>query len=116
MNQSTEASESGIGGWMDAITYMAGLSGGSWATATYIANGGQLPNDMVDNVSPPFPRFLFPFLRLFPTSPGIASDQARSYGTYSPTSSSQTMVNSHSTPTSSLKSGPRKMPASTPSS
>lgn len=54
MNQSTEAAESGTGGWMDAVTYMAGLSGGSWATATYIANGGQLPTDMVDNVSLPF--------------------------------------------------------------
>jgi lysophospholipase len=52
MNQSSEAQSSGTGGWMDAVTYMAGLSGGSWATGTYIANGGQLPNDMVDNVRP----------------------------------------------------------------
>jgi lysophospholipase len=51
MNQSTEAQESGTGGWLDAVTYMAGLSGGSWATGTFIANGGQLPTDMIDNVS-----------------------------------------------------------------
>jgi lysophospholipase len=51
MNQSTEAAESGTGGWLDAVTYMAGLSGGSWATGTFIANGGQLPSDMIDNVS-----------------------------------------------------------------
>ena len=61
MNQSSEAAESGTGGWMDAVTYMAGLSGGSWATATYIANGGQLPSDMVDNVSLPFLRIPLPF-------------------------------------------------------
>lgn len=50
MNESSEAAESGTGGWLDAVTYMAGLSGGSWATATFIANGGQLPTDMVDDV------------------------------------------------------------------
>jgi len=53
MNQSSEAQESGTGGWLDAVTYMAGLSGGSWATGTFIANGGQLPTDMIDNVNPP---------------------------------------------------------------
>jgi len=51
MNQSSEAQSSGTGGWLDAVTYMAGLSGGSWATGTFIANGGQLPTDMIDNVS-----------------------------------------------------------------
>jgi lysophospholipase len=51
MNQSTEAQESGTGGWLDAVTYMAGLSGGSRATGTFIAKGAQLPSDMIDNVS-----------------------------------------------------------------
>jgi lysophospholipase len=55
MNQSTEAQQSGTGGWLDAVTYMAGLSGGSWATGTFIANGGQLPTDMIDNVSTAVP-------------------------------------------------------------
>jgi len=50
MNASTEAAQSGIGGWFDGVTYMAGLSGGSWGTGTFMANGGQLPTDLVNNV------------------------------------------------------------------
>lgn len=57
MNSSQEARESGIGGWFDGITYMAGLSGGSWATGTLMANGGRDPLDLIQNVSrvSPFP-------------------------------------------------------------
>lgn len=55
MNASSEAQSSGTGGWFDAITYIAGLSGGSWGTATFIANGGQLPTDLIDNVSGSMP-------------------------------------------------------------
>lgn len=51
MNQSQEAASSGIGGWFDGVTYMAGLSGGSWGTGTFMANGGQLPTALVTNVS-----------------------------------------------------------------
>jgi len=40
----------GTGGWMDAVSYMVGLSGGSWATGTFAANGGQKPTDLNDNV------------------------------------------------------------------
>lgn len=102
---------------MDAVTYMAGLSGGSWATATYIANGGQLPSDMVDNVSFLFLRLSLPFRDLRQVGGKSAlskrdADPIHSYGTSNLTSSSQTMVNLHSTPTSSLKSVPRRMPAS----
>lgn len=50
MNESSEAAESGTGGWLDAVTYMAGLSGGSWATATFIANNGKTPSELVDSV------------------------------------------------------------------
>lgn len=35
----------GTGGWMDAVSYMAGLSGGSWATGAFVANGGAKPTD-----------------------------------------------------------------------
>lgn len=51
MNASAEAAASGTGGWFDAVTYMAGLSGGSWATGTLMANDGQMPTSLVDNVS-----------------------------------------------------------------
>lgn len=50
MNQSSEAASSGIGGWLDAMSYMAGLSGGSWGTGSFMANGGMLPSDLVTNV------------------------------------------------------------------
>jgi lysophospholipase len=50
MKESAEAVASGTGGWMDAVMYMAGLSGGSWGTGSWIANGGMLPIDMVDQV------------------------------------------------------------------
>ena len=30
MNQSSEAAASGIGGWFQGLSYMAGLSGGAW--------------------------------------------------------------------------------------
>ena len=50
MNQSSEAAASGIGGWLDAMSYMAGLSGGSWGTGSFMANGGMLPSDLVTNV------------------------------------------------------------------
>ncbi|GFZ51352.1 Lysophospholipase [Saitozyma sp. JCM 24511] len=50
MNQSAEAAASGIGGWFDAVSYQAGLSGGSWGTGSFMANGGALPTDLVNNV------------------------------------------------------------------
>ncbi|WVQ63560.1 uncharacterized protein L199_001713 [Kwoniella botswanensis] len=50
MKQSEEAVRAGTGGWADAITYMAGLSGGSWGTASWISNGGMLPLDMIEKV------------------------------------------------------------------
>jgi lysophospholipase len=40
----------GTGGWMDAVTYMAGLSGGSWAAGSFVANGGAMPTDLNANV------------------------------------------------------------------
>jgi lysophospholipase len=51
MNESTEAANSGIGGWSEGVTYMAGLSGGSWGTGTWMANDGALPTDLAANVS-----------------------------------------------------------------
>ncbi len=51
MNASTEAAASGIGGWFDGVTYMAGLSGGSWGTGSFIANGAPLPTDLINDVS-----------------------------------------------------------------
>jgi lysophospholipase len=53
MNQSAEAAASGIGGWLNGISYMSGLSGGSWATGSFMANGGMLPTDLVNDVSAP---------------------------------------------------------------
>ena len=50
MKESKEAVAAGTGGWFDAITYMAGLSGGSWGTGSFIANGGMLPTDLVKKV------------------------------------------------------------------
>lgn len=50
MAQSQEASDAGTGGWLDAASYMAGLSGGSWATGSFMANGGMLPTDLLQNV------------------------------------------------------------------
>lgn len=50
MNQSDEASKAGTGGWLDATSYMAGLSGGSWATGSFMANNGMLPTDLINNV------------------------------------------------------------------
>ncbi|WVW80586.1 hypothetical protein I302_102572 [Kwoniella bestiolae CBS 10118] len=50
MKESDEAVNAGTGGWADAITYMAGLSGGSWGTSSWISNGGMLPLDMIDKV------------------------------------------------------------------
>ncbi|WWC72722.1 phospholipase B [Kwoniella pini CBS 10737] len=50
MNQSSEGSASGLGGWLDGVTYWAGLSGGSWATGTFMANGGALPSDLLTNL------------------------------------------------------------------
>ncbi|OCF45536.1 hypothetical protein I317_00438 [Kwoniella heveanensis CBS 569] len=50
MPNSPEAVAAGTGGWSDAITYMAGLSGGSWATGSWIANGGMLPLDLLKNI------------------------------------------------------------------
>ena len=49
-NTTQEARDSGIGGWFDGVTYMAGLSGGSWATGTLMANGGRDPLDLIQNV------------------------------------------------------------------
>lgn len=50
MGQSEEAAAAGTGGWLDAASYMAGLSGGSWATGSFVANGGILPTDLLKNV------------------------------------------------------------------
>jgi len=50
MNQSSEAAASGIGGWFEGVSYQAGLSGGSWATGSFVANGGILPTDLVNQV------------------------------------------------------------------
>ncbi|OXM76080.1 phospholipase B [Cryptococcus neoformans Bt63] len=50
MNESTEASESETGGWLDGVSYWAGLSGGSWATGTFMSNGGQLPTNLLENL------------------------------------------------------------------
>ncbi|WWC72720.1 uncharacterized protein I206_106684 [Kwoniella pini CBS 10737] len=50
IKESEEAVKAGTGGWADAITYLAGLSGGSWATASWIANGGMIPLDMITKV------------------------------------------------------------------
>ncbi|ODN92068.1 phospholipase B [Cryptococcus wingfieldii CBS 7118] len=50
MNQSQEASESGTGGWLEAVTYWSGLSGGSWATGSFMANGGPLPSSLIDSL------------------------------------------------------------------
>ncbi|WVO16912.1 phospholipase B [Cryptococcus depauperatus] len=50
MNQSKEGSDSGLGGWLEGVTYWAGLSGGSWATGSFMANGGQLPSDLLNNL------------------------------------------------------------------
>jgi lysophospholipase len=51
MNESSEAAESGVGGWFDGASYMVGLSGGSWATGSFVANGGRSPLDLIQNVS-----------------------------------------------------------------
>jgi hypothetical protein len=51
MNQSSEAAASGIGGWFDGVSYQVGLSGGSWATGSFVANGGMLPTDLINQVS-----------------------------------------------------------------
>lgn len=50
MNGSSEAAASGVGGWMDAMSYMTGLSGGSWATGSFVANDGMLPTDLINQV------------------------------------------------------------------
>ncbi|KAI9633403.1 lysophospholipase catalytic domain-containing protein [Dioszegia hungarica] len=50
MNQSSEAAASGIGGWYEGVTYQAGLSGGSWATTTMMANNGRLPTELINDV------------------------------------------------------------------
>lgn len=48
--QALQAGSQGTGGWMDAVTYIVGLSGGSWATATYVSNGGRKADDLNTNV------------------------------------------------------------------
>ncbi|XAO27098.1 phospholipase B [Cryptococcus bacillisporus CA1280] len=50
MNESTEASESETGGWLEGVSYWSGLSGGSWATGTFMSNGGQLPTSLLENL------------------------------------------------------------------
>ncbi|KAK8850671.1 hypothetical protein IAR55_004591 [Kwoniella newhampshirensis] len=50
MNGSSEAAASGLGGWLDGVTYWAGLSGGSWATGSFMANGGPLPIDLITSL------------------------------------------------------------------
>lgn len=57
-NQSSEAAKSGTGGWLEGVTYQAGLSGGSWATGTSIVNNYTLPTDLVRNVSCELPLVL----------------------------------------------------------
>jgi len=51
MNSSSKAAASGIEGWYDGVTYMAGLSGGSWGVGTFMATGGPLPSDLIISVS-----------------------------------------------------------------
>ncbi|WVQ86181.1 hypothetical protein IAT38_008349 [Cryptococcus sp. DSM 104549] len=50
MNESTEAAASGLGGWLDGVTYWTGLSGGSWATGSFMSNGGELPSNLLKNL------------------------------------------------------------------
>ncbi|WWC98312.1 phospholipase B [Kwoniella sp. B9012] len=50
MNESSEAAASGTGGWLEGVTYWAGLSGGSWATGSFMANGGELPINLLNNL------------------------------------------------------------------
>ncbi|WVQ72738.1 hypothetical protein IAR50_002298 [Cryptococcus sp. DSM 104548] len=50
MNESSEAASSGTGGWLEATNYMAGLSGGSWAVGSFVANGGALPSKLLEDL------------------------------------------------------------------
>ncbi|WVW80592.1 phospholipase B [Kwoniella bestiolae CBS 10118] len=50
MNESSEGAASGLGGWLDGVTYWAGLSGGSWATGSFMSNGGELPINLLNNL------------------------------------------------------------------
>ncbi|WRT70853.1 phospholipase B [Kwoniella shivajii] len=50
MNESSEGAASGIGGWLDGVAYWAGLSGGSWATGSFMSNGGELPINLLNNL------------------------------------------------------------------
>ncbi|ODO05799.1 phospholipase B [Cryptococcus amylolentus CBS 6273] len=60
MNESTEAQDSGTGGWLEGTSYWAGLSGGSWATGSFMANGGQLPTDLLTNLWDMSSNLVFP--------------------------------------------------------
>lgn len=60
MEESLESTNAGTGGWLDAVSYMGGLSGGSWATGSFIANGGMLPTDLVQNVLDLDSNLIFP--------------------------------------------------------
>ena len=50
-NASSDAQSAKTGGWLDAVSYQAGLSGGSWATGTTVINNYTLPTDLIKNVS-----------------------------------------------------------------
>jgi hypothetical protein len=100
MNSSEEAAASGLGGWLDGVTYMAGLSGGSWGTGSFMANGGMSPLDLVNNVGRPSGHRLHAY--------------GRRSGTSNPTSSSPVTIKSPSTMISSLMSARKPTKASRP--
>ncbi|TYJ57307.1 hypothetical protein B9479_002040 [Cryptococcus floricola] len=60
MNESSEAASSGTGGWLEATNYMAGLSGGSWAVGSFVANGGALPSTLIQDLYEIDSNLIFP--------------------------------------------------------
>ncbi|WVQ86248.1 hypothetical protein IAT38_008416 [Cryptococcus sp. DSM 104549] len=45
-----ESQQAGTAGWYDALTYMAGLSGGAWGTSSFLSNGGMSPLDLIEKI------------------------------------------------------------------
>ncbi|EKC97203.1 phospholipase B [Trichosporon asahii var. asahii CBS 8904] len=45
-----DGSNTDISGWLDATSYIVGLSGGSWAVGTFASNGGELPSKLAADV------------------------------------------------------------------
>lgn len=60
MANSPEAQAAGTAGWLDAVSYMTGLSGGSWAVGSFMANGGALPSDLAKDVWNLAESFIYP--------------------------------------------------------